>query len=458
MSKFDNINIPDNLDEITKKAINRGKNHKRKIRYRKIAVASLVVISIGTVGIMNTSLADSIPIISKISQYFNDNIKSLYKSDKEDFEETGTDFDLTAEDKGIELTLDSISIDENYLVIFYTVESDEKISHLVDMNKYKSADQVSPLLDAYKDGENITPFGLVEHEATYISDNKLKGMRKIDMSETTIENNQKIEIRTDEIFGKKGDWSISVNVDKSKAIENTRVYNINKDFVVNNKYYDEETKKEVKVKHEITVEKVIISPLANKIIIKEKPVKVSNSWYATLDTNFVLFDEKGNMLDVLDKGGFMSTSEASKSIEFLGADEDIKSITLVPISDYTNVKNHLLEPQSMDNLPIKLEVSDYGKIVIENFEITDKEVKYTYSKEGIVPFYPTIFFYDEDGNKVDISSTVEESIDRHTGRYTVTRKLYKDNDMEKIRSIKKVSAFSDDSLKVFYEYKVKIDL
>ena len=66
--------------------------------------------------------------------------------------------------------------------------------------------------------------------------------------------------------------------------------------------------------------------------------------------------------------------------------------------------------------------------------------------------------YDEDGNKVDISSTVEESIDRHTGRYTVTRKLYKDNDMEKIRSIKKVSAFSDDSLRVFYEYKVKIDL
>ena len=111
MSKFDNINIPDNLDEVTKKAINRGKNHKRKIRYRKIAVASLVVISIGIVGIMNTSLADSIPIISKISQYFNDNIKSLYQSDKEDFEETGTDFDLTAEDKGIELTLDSVSID-----------------------------------------------------------------------------------------------------------------------------------------------------------------------------------------------------------------------------------------------------------------------------------------------------------------------------------------------------------
>lgn len=455
MNKFDNINIPHNLDEVTKKAINRGKNHKRKIIYRKIAVASLVVISIGTVGIMNTSLADSIPIISKISQYFNDNIKSLYKSDKKEFEETGTDFDLTAEDKGIELTLDSLSIDENYLVIFYTIESDEKIADLVDMNKYKSANHVSPLLDAYKDGENITPFGLVEHEATYISDNKLKGMRKIDVSETPIENNEKIEIRTDEIFGKKGGWNISVNVDKSKSIENTRVYNINKDFVVNNKYYDKE--KEVEVKHDITVEKVVISPLASKIIIREKPV-ISNDGHYSLDTNFILFDEKGNTLDVLDKGGFISNSEASKSIEFLGADEDIKSLTLVPIAEDMNIKNHILEPQSMDNLPTKLKVSDYGKIVIEDFKITDKEVKYTYSKEGIVPFYPTIFFYDEDGNKVDISSTVEESIDRHTGRYTVTRKLYKNNDMEKIRSIKKVSAFSDDSLRVFYEYKVKIDL
>ena len=60
------------------------------------------------------------------------------------------------------------------------------------------------------------------------------------------------------------------------------------------------------------------------------------------------------------------------------------------------------------------ETSEYGKVVIEDIKITDTEIKYTYYKDGVVPGYPTLWFYDEEGDEIDISSSVKESLDRHT--------------------------------------------
>ena len=455
MSKFDNIKIPDNLDEVTRKAINRGKTYKKRRKYKKAIAASAAIVCIGSVGLMNTSFADYIPVLNKIAEYFNNNINSQYESDKEDFEKIGTDLNLTIKDKGIELTIDSVSIDENYITVFHTVKSDKSIEEII--GEKEDAYTANPILDVYIDGKNITPPGLVEHEAKYISNNELKGMRKIDVSNVNIENNREIEIRTNEIFHVEGNWSVSLKVDKSKSTEETYVYNIDKDFTIN-KEYDNKGKK-INAKHEINIDKVTISPLASKIIINEKPVKISNDWYSTIGNYFALFDEKGNSLDIVDKGGFAagpSTKIFTSSVEFLKADKDTKSLTLVPISEYENIEENMLEPQSIDKLPIVFKVSDYGSIVIEEIEITDKEIKYTFSKDGVIPYYPSFEFYDEEGNEIQVSGRVTESLDRHTGRYIVRLKLDgKNNDISKI---KKISTCSDRDIKLLYDQKIKINL
>lgn len=460
MSKFDDIKIPENIDEATKIAINRGKKYNKSKRYKKVMIASAASIAVGTsiigIGIMNPSIADSIPILKNIVEYFNTNNESLYKSDRNDLEKTGKDVNLTVNDKGIELTIDSVSIDDNYITIFHTVKSEKNIKEYNEA--YENAYFANPIEHAYIDGKDITPSGLIEHEATYISDKELKGIRKIDVSNVKIDNGNKIEFRVDEIFGVQGDWRISTVVDKSKSISDTYNYKIDKDFIIN-KEYDYKDEK-VNIKHNINIEKVSISPLASKIIIKEKPTKNYPDWTPRIGTSFALFDENGKSLDVIDKGGVVSTTGITKnSEEFIKASKDTESLTLVPISYDLNTENYELEPQNIDKLPIIFETSEYGKLVVEDIQITDKQIKYTYYKDGVVPYYPNLWFYDENGNEIQVSSSVKESLDRHTGRYTTIKNLegYK-NDTSKIRNIKKVSTYSNSDMKLLYNQQIKIDL
>lgn len=446
MSKFDDIKMPDNIDEVTKNAIRRGKT--KKYQYKKVTkvAASIAVISTLTI---TTTFA-----VEYIIDYFNHNKQSLYLSDKNDFEKTSNNINLTVKDKGIEFTIDNISIDDNYIMVFHTSKRDKNINK-IDKDAYLD----NPIISTYMDGERIEESsGIIEHEATYISENELKGMQKIDVSSVNIDNNDEIVFRVNNIFGIEGNWEISLKVDKLKSVNNN--YNVNKDYTINQTYdYNNE---KIDIKHNINVEKVTISPLANTIRINEKPTKVFKDWTPMLGNSFALFDDKNNSLDVLDKGGSgvnTKTGIASNSYEFLKADKDTKLLTLVPISFAHSVENKELEPQSIGNLPIVFETSEYGKVVIEDIKITDTEIKYTYYKDGVVPGYLTLWFYDEEGDEIDISSSVKESLDRHTGRYTTILKLEGyENDISKIRKIKKVSTFSHSDMKLLYDQQIKIDL
>ena len=446
MSKFDDIKMPDNIDEVTKNAIRRGKT--KKYQYKKVTkvAASIAVISTLTI---TTTFA-----VEYIIDYFNHNKQSLYLSDKNDFEKTSNNINLTVKDKGIEFTIDNISIDDNYIMVFHTSKRDKNINK-IDKDAYLD----NPIISTYMDGERIEESsGIIEHEATYISENELKGMQKIDVSSVNIDNNDEIVFRVNNIFCIEGNWEISLKVDKLKSVNNN--YNVNKDYTINQTYdYNNE---KIDIKHNINVEKVTISPLANTIGINEKPTKVFKDWTPMLGNSFALFDDKNNSLDVLDKGGSgvnTKTGIASNSYEFLKADKDTKLLTLVPISFAHSVENKELEPQSIGNLPIVFETSEYGKVVIEDIKITDTEIKYTYYKDGVVPGYLTLWFYDEEGDEIDISSSVKESLDRHTGRYTTILKLEGyENDISKIRKIKKVSTFSHSDMKLLYDQQIKIDL
>ena len=446
MSKFDDIKIPDNIDEVTKNAIRRGKT--KKHQYKKVTkvAASIAVISTLTI---TTTFA-----VEYIIDYFNHNKQSLYLSDKNDFEKTSNNINLTVKDKGIEFTIDNISIDDNYITVFHTSKIDKNINK-IDKDAYLD----NLIISTYMDGERIEESsGIIEHEATYISENELKGMQKIDVSSVNIDNNDEIVFRVNNIFCIEGNWEISLKVDKLKSVNNN--YNVNKDYTINQTYdYNNE---KIDIKHNINVEKVLISPLANTICINEKPTKVFKDWTPMLGNSFALFDDKNNSLDVLDKGGSgvnTKTGIASNSYEFLKADKDTKSLTLVPISFDNSIENKELEPQSIGNLPIVFETSEYGKIVIEDIKITDTEIKYTYYKDGVVPGYLTLWFYDEEGDEIDISSSIKESLDRHTGRYTTILKLEGyENDISKIRKIKKVSTFSHSDMKLLCNQQIKIDL
>lgn len=432
--------IPDSVDNSINEILDNIDNQKPK-KKRPFKVAILVA----TISALTITTAFA---IENIIEYFNHNRDSIYKSDEKDFTVFGSVVNKTVKDKNIEFTVDNISIDDNYINIFYTVKSNKNIKNID--NSYKDPYVANPIPSVFMNGKNITPAGLVEHEATFISDKELKGMRKVDVSNQNIKDNSEIEIKINEIFKVEGNWSVAVNVDKTNSKDNTYNYDINKKATVNLKhdYYD----KKIDVEHKLDIKKVSISPFASKITIKEKANKVFGDWRPSIGTRFALFDENNKSLDVVDKGGFgpNANGEITASHEFLKANKDTKSLTLVPIEFDYSIESHMLEPKSIDNLPISFKTSEYGNLILEDIKITDKEIRYTYYKDGVIPYYPNFWFFDENGKELSTSSRVEESLDRHTGRYTVIRHLQKDSD--DVSKIKKVSTFSDNDLKLRYGF------
>ena len=221
------IEVPDIVNVKSKEAydmlreIHNDKLQKNKMRSLKV-VASVALISTLTI---TTTFA-----VEYIIDYFNQNKQSLYLSDKNDFEKTSNNINLAVKDKGIEFTIDNISIDDNYITVFHTSKIDKNINK-IDKDAYLD----NPIISTYMDGERIEESsGIIEHEATYISENELKGMQKIDVSSVNIDNNDEIVFRVNNIFCIEGNWEISLKVDKLKSVNNN--YNVNKDYTINQTY------------------------------------------------------------------------------------------------------------------------------------------------------------------------------------------------------------------------------
>lgn len=453
MAKSESWDIPKRVDNRIDSLLS-DIEEPRKIRKparAAIMVASMLVFTVTTVF-----------AVDKIIEYFNYNKDSVYVSNKEEFEKHGALVNKASKDKGIEFTVDSISTDENYINVFYTIKSDKDINEYYKAEgeeKDSNAYFASPFLGAKIDGKDIVVSGPIEQEATYISEQELKGIYRFNISSFDIKDKFDITVSTGEIYRQQGNWSVSANLDKSSAKEESKTYKLGQKEKMNIAH--DINGENVNNEYNITIDKVILSPFANQIFIKEKVKMIDEYSELMIGNSFALFDENNKSLDVIDKGmsgADTKTSIAENSFEFLKASMDTKTLTFVPYT-YKDVQNKVLEPQTIDNLPIEFKISKYGKLIIEDIKISDKEIKYTYYKDGVVPVNPSLTFYNEDGKEVEVSGMMEESINRHTGRYTSTIKLdgY-ENNIGNISKIKKVSTFSNSDLELLYDKQFKIDL
>ena len=118
------VRIPDNLDEAVLKGYNRARKEERKsIVVNKITLAAaaiiLGIIGAGTIGFEKVN---AYSIIENIFDYFKE---GEYKQNLVKYKEIGNDINLTVEDKGIEINLNKLVIDDNVLVASLTVKSDK---------------------------------------------------------------------------------------------------------------------------------------------------------------------------------------------------------------------------------------------------------------------------------------------------------------------------------------------
>lgn len=429
------------FDNTIKTSLDRLENKKiKKMVPRKIIaiVAILIVVNVTTVFAMTPQGKE---MIKGIVEFFNGQYGQEYISNKDNFDKFNKATGIIVEDKGIKVTLDNIAVDDNFLNTFYTIESTEPIKKVEEDTPW-TATFTSPFLILSINGDRNYIGNNNDIDAYFKSDKVLKVMKRENISQVNLNDIFDLRITCDEIFGEKGNWTIDTKVSKKDAKVETISVNPNKKATINLSDF----------KHDINIEKVTLSPFGNQIVISEE---TSTERFFSI---FALYDDKGNSLDVINtdlRGS--SFGKVTNSYEFINSNKDMQYITLVPIEwedkhqEKDKIKNDL------NSFPVSLNVSENGKLMIQDMQFENNALKIDYKKEGVVVVDPTFSFYDEKGNDIDFGHVyLSSKVDRQNGIYSEIFKFTNEN--IDISKIKKIGVSKQDNFKLLKNQSIKIDL
>lgn len=451
MSSFDELiknkinkeawTVPKTLDDKLSEIIDELPSEPKRVKsrsYRKIATAAGVTLTILLA--FNSSSVKA--AVSNVIEYFNINKNSEYVGEASTFQEFNNSIGISAEDKGIKLTIDNIVADDNFLNIFYTAESKDDIPRS-EYADYLSAFEAQPSLGYIINGKETVNGGSNNGGEAYLESNKvLRGISRFDISQEKIDSKFNIEISTDRVLKTEGNWSIKTSVDKSKTVAASRIITPNKAAVVNNGVKN----------NNLNIDKVVFSPLGNQIVITEYTDEDSYSF-----NSFAIEDSKGNRTAAFSQG-FIGTdgSKITNSFEFIGIDKDTDYINIIPID--SNI-GRATDSEKIDikNLPLTIKINEYGSIIIDDIIFSNNQIKVKFRKSGIVPLSDEFKFYDKEGNEVSYNDGVlEHFVDRATGVYTTTYTSY--NELEDFSKYEKLSVIYTGNMKLLEDQKIKVDL
>ncbi|MDD6794270.1 MAG: DUF4179 domain-containing protein [Clostridiaceae bacterium] len=284
MNKYDMIKIPNNLDEITDKTINKASLHlkKRKANYKIIKIAAAVVLlsTIG-LGISNPVTASSIPILGDIFEYLHSSAdsKSTYQSGDE-YKNCKT-LNTVARDNGITITLSQVSCDGNKASVSYLIEGDNPLRN-------PNAEGFS-LYPEIKLNNINTRLEVSSIEGNYLNENTFAGMQTIDLSQIDKDN---LDLDKPLYFSLKISEVIFASSDENEPY--TKIYgawNFNFETMI-------DTSNNIDLKPNLTnnsctLKEVLVTPSSTKIIYESSAKLPSGAIIDVIDNNnnHLYFDE-----------------------------------------------------------------------------------------------------------------------------------------------------------------------
>lgn len=412
----------------------------KKIMPRKIIaiVAIITILNVTTVFAMSPQGKE---MIKGIVEFFNGQYGQEYISNKNNFDKFNVATGISVEDKGIKVTLDNIAVDDNFLNAFYTIESTEPIKRVQEDTGW-TALFTSPFLRLTINGDENYSGNNNDRDAYFESDKVLKIMQRQNISKVNLNDTFDLRITSDEIFGETGNWAINTKVSKKDAKVETISVNPSQKATINLSNF----------KNDINIEKVTLSPFGNQIVISEETTE------DRFFKNFALYDDKGTSLDVLNTdlwGNYFG--KVTNSYEFIKANKDMQYITLVPIDWEDKNTEPVKIIKDLDSFPVSLNLSEYGKVIIQDMQFEDNALKVDYKKDGVVFVDPTFTFYDESGKEIDFGQLYLTSrVDRQNGVYSEIFKFTNDN--IDISKVKKIGTIKQEDYKLLENESIKINL
>ncbi|MGL4107550.1 DUF4179 domain-containing protein [Clostridium sp. LP20] len=348
----DIIKIPESLDNAILNGLKAGKRKKKndnkiKIAKRVAMVASIFIVSMSLVAMINPKLVSAIPIVSSIFEYITSNNLGEPTNKYENLLDSKN---INVEKDGVKVTLDNLAIDDNILVVTLYIESDKLEGY--DLSK-AAGDFLNLEMDMKINGESPSSYSPT---VNIINENKGAVIIEADVSKIDFEDAVNLNLNINKIIREgrniaTGPWELKINTTKEKSL---KVYSSDDFMSLGGK--------------SIHVDKLVISPLANILYISGK----YNTFNDLEKNNFVIKDNYGNILSYNFKRGTSNNAgEYNYEIKIL---DDLSSV------DYIQI----IKSEGNESIKKEIEGFDYYvlKTTVENEERSNR-------KEEVISRKPT---------------------------------------------------------------------
>ena len=380
--------------------------------------------------------------------YFEQNSGSEYANYQGKYEKYNAAVGMSDTNGDQTLTIDNIAVDDSYLMIFSTLKSETPLE-LQEGEQVPLSTRVewtAPNFSVEINGEALDTSGPIEKEAELVDEYTLTAVQRIILKETLPDQFDLLLYDGGTSDIRNSNFQFEMSVDKSAVAVETLTVEPKQDFTVDisTEYQGEP----IHLHYEPRIERVSISPFGSTITLSEAAVDPL--------TSFVLRDDKGNYLPVLYTGSVGGgIGRSTNSFEFLGADLDTKSVTLIPYLD--EGRSHEVTG-SLDSLP--LTDASAGGFTLESLEIGEKQATATFSFRGALNYCNAQFsLLLADGTPLDhlVDCYMDFSYDRENA-LCITTIEYPDAMPEQIAQITDVSFWQPNELILLEDQAVTIDL
>lgn len=415
--------------------------------------APRTAVCIGIAAALVVGAAAAAPTVLEMARnaigYFTQNIGSRYAEYQGKYEKYNAAVGMSDTNGDQTLTIDNLAVDDSYMMVFYTLKSETPIELVGTADEPQSwrTSWTAPTFFAQVNGKQLDTTGAIENEATMPDEYTLTGVRRIVLKEALPDQFDLLLYDGGSSDINDANFQFAMSVDKSAVAVETLTVEPKQDFTVDfSTEFDGQT---YHLHYEPRIERVSISPFGSTITLSEQAEDPM--------TNFVLRDDKGNYLPVISNGSVGGgIGRATNSFEFLGANLDTQSVTLIPcIVPY---RSHEVKG-ALDSLP--LTDSSAGGYTLESLDIDEHRAVATFSFHGpITKSNAQLSLLLADGTTLDrlTDCFIDYTYDRENG-LCITTIEYPDATPEQIAQITGVSFWQpDDDLTLLEDQAVTIDL
>lgn len=411
------------------------------------------VLCIGIAAALVVGAAAAAPTVLEMTRnaiaYFAQNSGSQYAEYQGKYEKYNAAVGMSDTNGDQTLTIDNLAVDDSYMLVFYTLKSKTPIEVRSGEGVPLSTriNWTAPTFFAQVNGKQLDTTGAIENEATMPDEYTLTGVHRIVLKKALPDQFDLVLYDGSSSDINDANFQFAMSVDKSAVAVETLTVEPKQDFTVDfSTEFDGQT---YHLHYEPRIERVSISPFGSTITLSEQAEDPM--------TNFVLRDDKGNYLPVISNGSVGGgIGRATNSFEFLGANLDTQSVTLIPcIGPY---RSHEVKG-ALDSLP--LTDSSAGGYTLESLDIDEHRAVATFSFHGpITKSNAQLSLLLADGTTLDrlTDCFIDYTYDRENG-LCITTIEYPDATPEQIAQITSVSFWQpDDDLELLEDQAVTINL